>query len=88
MPFTHKSMSYVRKSVLETILRNKYRSKEINQTQKIKKGRRLMKRSTIMQPTKPLTEISTEQFQEFIQVLPKTRYERGGTYKWQLQGSP
>ena len=35
-----------------------------NQTQKIKKGRRLMKRSMNMQPKKPLAEISTEQFKD------------------------
>ena len=39
-----------------------------NQTQKIKKGRRLMKRSMNMQPKKPLAEISTEQFKDLMEL--------------------
>ena len=39
-----------------------------NQTQKIKKGRRLMKRSMNKQPKKPLTEISTEQFKDLMEL--------------------
>jgi len=39
-----------------------------NQTQKIKKGRRLMKRSMNMQPKKPLAAISTEHFKDLMEL--------------------